>query len=198
MNEAGGGARLLLHVCCGPCAISPLASMPDGMDVTGLFYNPNIHPQGELQRRLAGAVQVFSGEGRALIVMDECAQGEWEAFEAPTPTPTPTPASAPDGPPGPDMQKRARCAMCYLKRLSYTAEAARDGGFDCFSTTLLVSPYQDHWLIKSTCDDLSKKFNVDFYYVDWRPLFRGGQKEARDLGLYRQKYCGCIFSAQGG
>ena len=89
-----------------------------------------------------------------------------------------------------------RCGYCYLCRLEKTAKYAKENGFDAFSTTLLISPYQDHELLKKTGDMLSKKYGIKFLYKDFRPGFRYGQNKARELGLYMQKYCGCVFSEE--
>ena len=83
--------------------------------------------------------------------------------------------------------------MCRLEK---TAKYAKENGFDAFSTTLLISPYQDHGLLKKTGDMLSKKYGIEFLYKDFRPGFRYGQNKARELGLYMQKYCGCVFSEE--
>ena len=206
--------RLLLHVCCGPCAIWPITELYN-LCVTGLFYNPNIHPVEEFAKRLGGVKKLFTEKGAPLIVCEDYMQDEWEAFEM---------AGGRNG--GEQYLSKIsnlrnlsnisslsnlsnignignisntgntglRCAMCYRVRLSYTAKLAFELGFDAFSTTLLISPYQNHELIAAICVELSSQFSVDFFYRDFRPHFRKGQKLARDAGLYRQKYCGCIFS----
>jgi predicted adenine nucleotide alpha hydrolase (AANH) superfamily ATPase len=89
-----------------------------------------------------------------------------------------------------------RCMYCYLLRLNQTAKKAKEMGFDAFSTTLLVSPYQKHEELTLIGKQLGQKYGLDFYYRDWRPFFREGQKEAKEMELYRQKYCGCIYSKQ--
>lgn len=87
-----------------------------------------------------------------------------------------------------------RCKMCYAVRLEKTAQFAKQNGFDAFTTTLLVSPYQKHDLILELGNYFAQKYGLDFYYNDFRVGFRKGQQEAKDIGLYRQKYCGCILS----
>ncbi|HHW14319.1 MAG TPA: epoxyqueuosine reductase QueH [Firmicutes bacterium] len=167
--------RLLLHNCCAPCTIHPLAVLRDeGWEVEGWFYNPNIHPYREWQHRrdtlaeYAGLVDlpVTWVEGYDL---NEFLQ---EALAA-----------------GPE-----RCLSCYRRRLSAAAKAAREGGYDAFSTTLLVSPYQKHDAIRRLGEELAAQQDVPFVYRDFRPGFRAAQAKARELGLYRQPYCGCIFS----
>ena len=90
-----------------------------------------------------------------------------------------------------------RCVKyCYRARLSHTVKYAREHGFDAFTTTLLVSPYQKHEEIIRVCEELSKMSGVTFLYRDFRVGFREGQKKARELGMYMQKYCGCVFSEE--
>ncbi len=89
-----------------------------------------------------------------------------------------------------------RCAYCYACRLEETARYARDHAFTHFSTTLLVSPYQQHDAIARTAETLAAQYGVTFLYRDFRPGFRQGQAKARELGLYMQKYCGCVFSEE--
>ena len=89
-----------------------------------------------------------------------------------------------------------RCGYCYLCRLEKTAKYAKENGFDAFTTTLLISPYQDHDMLVKTGEMLENKYGIKFLYRDFRPGFREGQNEARSLGLYMQKYCGCIFSEE--
>jgi predicted adenine nucleotide alpha hydrolase (AANH) superfamily ATPase len=84
--------------------------------------------------------------------------------------------------------------MCYSLRLDKVAKYAKDNGFDAFTTSLLVSPYQKHDLIKELGEKFALKYNIKFYYQDFRPFFREGQAMAKEMGLYRQKYCGCIVS----
>ena len=87
-----------------------------------------------------------------------------------------------------------RCNMCYSTRLEKAAQFAAQNGFHAFTTTLLVSPYQKHDLIKEIGERFAQKYGLRFYYKDFRPGFRKGQQMAKEMGLYRQKYCGCIVS----
>jgi len=89
-----------------------------------------------------------------------------------------------------------RCAYCYRLRLEKAASYAAENAFDAFSTTLLISPYQKHELIKQTGGELAAAYGIEFLYRDFRPLFREGQKQARAAGYYMQKYCGCIYSEE--
>ncbi len=88
-----------------------------------------------------------------------------------------------------------RCVKyCYVKRLAETVRYAKEHGYDAFTTTLVVSPYQKHDELKAICEQLSAMSGVEFIYRDFREGYREGQAKARELGLYMQKYCGCIFS----
>jgi predicted adenine nucleotide alpha hydrolase (AANH) superfamily ATPase len=145
----------------------------EGMDLHGLFFNPNIHPEEEYLKRKEN-VEIFSrAENIPVELWDDMRQEVWENYK------------------GSDED---RCNMCYSIRMDKTASIAKEKGFDAFSTTLLVSPYQKHELIKEIGERLAKKYGIDFYYKDFRPGFRQGQQQAREMGLYRQKFCGCIVS----
>jgi predicted adenine nucleotide alpha hydrolase (AANH) superfamily ATPase len=166
--------KLLLHMCCAPCSVYPVSVLKgEGMDLHGLFFNPNIHPEEEYLKRKEN-VEIFSrAENIPVELWDDMRQEVWENYK------------------GSDED---RCNMCYSIRMDKTASIAKEKGFDAFSTTLLVSPYQKHELIKEIGERLAKKYGIDFYYKDFRPGFRQGQQQAREMGLYRQKFCGCIVS----
>jgi hypothetical protein len=89
---------------------------------------------------------------------------------------------------------KKRCPICWRMRLEETARFGRENNFDFFSTTLLISPYQNHELIKEIGEDIAKERGIKFYYCDWRGGFYHSQSEARRHNLYRQKYCGCVYS----
>jgi predicted adenine nucleotide alpha hydrolase (AANH) superfamily ATPase len=97
---------------------------------------------------------------------------------------------------GEEDVRRKRCAFCYKLRLEKTARLAAEKGYDAFSTTLLISPYQNHDLIRQTGVELASVYGIEFLYRDFRPLFRQGREQARAAGYYMQKYCGCIFSEE--
>lgn len=166
--------KLMMHMCCAPCSTYPLSVLrQEGIEPVGVFYNPNIHPIEEFERRRSTVEQFAAIKGLEVQYFNDFRQPDWEAF------------------PGPG---EARCTMCYTTRLKKVAELASEQGFEAFTTSLLVSPYQKHDLIKQLGEKYAALYGIQFYYRDFRPGFREGQKEARDLGLYRQKYCGCIIS----
>ncbi|MEG6585577.1 epoxyqueuosine reductase QueH [Dendrosporobacter sp. 1207_IL3150] len=169
--------RLLLHICCGPCAAFPLKHLRDsGYEITGYFYNPNIHPYKEFTRRLETAKEFALKMNLEMIVDDRYTLEEFLNH-----------ALSASGAGG-------RCGMCYESRLRQTARIAKANKFDCFSTSLLVSPYQKHELIKDACEKISKEEDIAFLYVDFRSGWTEGVTISKELELYRQPYCGCIFS----
>lgn len=166
--------KVLLHICCGPCAVFPVSNLQEEkIGIKGLFYNPNIHPKDEYVRRKENVQKLAEIKGLDVDYIDDFRQEEWEAFS------------------GPEVQ---RCGMCYALRLDRAARHAKETGCDAFTTTLLVSPYQKHDLIRELGEKAAKKHGTEFYYKDFRPGFRLGQQQAREMELYRQKFCGCIVS----
>lgn len=169
--------KLLLHICCAPCANRPIDVLREnGVEVTGFWYNPNIHPFTEYRARrnclrdYAGVIEL------PLIEQDDYGLRPFCRAVA----------EDIDG----------RCVKCYEMRLRRTAEEAKALGFDGFTSSLFISPYQNHDLLKSVAREASEETGVEFCYEDFRPLFREGQERARELGFYLQKYCGCVFSEQ--
>ncbi|MDU0460075.1 MAG: epoxyqueuosine reductase QueH [Geobacteraceae bacterium] len=167
--------RILLHTCCGPCALYPLRTLRTaGHDVTGFFYNHNIHPYQEYTRRRDAVLRMAELEELPLIMRDEY---DLEGFLANV-------AAQPD----------RRCSYCYASRLRATAETAASGGFDAFSASLLYSRYQRHEEIRELGEQIGRELGVAFHYQDFRPGWQEGIRLSKEQGLYRQQYCGCIYS----
>jgi predicted adenine nucleotide alpha hydrolase (AANH) superfamily ATPase len=140
------------------------------------WFNPNIHPYTEYKARRDTLAQFAGDEGLELILEDDYGlrsfiTGLGGSFED-------------------------RCTYCYRIRLAKTASYAAAQGYDCFSTTLLISPYQKHGIIREIADEEAKKHGLQFLYRDFRPAFREGQRKARERRYYMQQYCGCIFSEE--
>lgn len=170
--------ELLLHSCCGPCTVHPLAVLrEEGFLVRGYFYNPNIHPFREFKERYK-SYQLLC-EREHLTAETDRSYGLEKYLEALYSSGTPV---------------NQRCGLCYRLRLEAACSKARELGFAAFSTTLLVSPYQNHELIRSLGEEIGRAKGVEFIYRDFRPGFRAAQEQAREMGLYMQSYCGCIFS----
>ncbi|MBU0997698.1 MAG: epoxyqueuosine reductase QueH [Firmicutes bacterium] len=169
--------KILLHICCAPCSVMSIKVMREQRhELTGYWYNPNIHPVTEYKARLHALREYAKSVDLELIENDEYGL---EMF-------TKNVIS--------DLSNR--CDFCYEVRIRKVAIEAREKGFDAFSTTLLISPYQLHDKLVQTCERISKEEKIAFHYVDLRPYFREGQKIAREFPLYMQKYCGCIFSEE--
>ena len=97
-----------------------------------------------------------------------------------------------------DEDQKDRCQVCWWLRMVRCAKFAKEHSFDAFTTTLLGSPYQDHEVLKSICEDIAKECGIQFYYEDFRTGFKAAQEKAKNKGIYRQKYCGCLFSEKEG
>lgn len=183
LSAKGGGikdmenqTKILLHACCAPCAIGCIDALL-GRGAASLFwYNPNIHPYKEYAYRRDALIEYARGCNLAYSQVDEYGLEKFLSCV------------------WPEVDKR--CTKCYKLRLEKVAEYAAINGYDCFTTTLLISPYQDHELIKRIAQEMAEKYGTKFLYVDFRPFFREGQNAARAKGIYMQKYCGCIFSEQ--
>lgn len=167
--------KLLLHCCCGPCAVGALPLLrAAGYDISCLFYNPNIHPYMEHQARRDSFLRLMQRENLPYQAAEDYPLEAWLAQIAPDPA--------------------NRCAYCYRDRLETAARLAKEQGYPAFGSTLLISPYQDQEQLFAIGGELAEQYGLRFAALDLRPRFRAGQQEARGLGLYMQKYCGCIYS----
>jgi len=170
--------KLLLHTCCGPClsGVHPVL-VPEQFDMTAFFYNPNIHPEEEHAKRIGSFINYSDANRIKTVINDEYGRDLFEKEVI--------------------GRKGDRCENCYRLRLGETAKYAKNNQFDSFSTTILISPYQKHDLLKKVGEDLSKEYGIIFYYKDFRPFYKNSIMLSRQLGLYRQKYCGCYKSFGG-
>lgn len=169
---------MLLHICCGPCSIYPFEALAkEGFGVEGLFYNPNIQPEEEYLKRKE-AVKSFEKIFNIKIHFGNYQQKDYfDNIKCP-------------------QDKNSRCRSCFKLRLKETHRFAQDNHFDYFTSTLLVSPYQDQKVINDIGKEISLNSSVQFLFYDFRPGFRQAHNKARELNLYCQKYCGCLFSLQ--
>jgi predicted adenine nucleotide alpha hydrolase (AANH) superfamily ATPase len=173
----GVGKRILLHICCGPCGTYTIQRLRAlGFEVVGFWYNPNIHPFAEHEKRretLAGyaesvALPVVWNPGYDMPLYFRAVVGH-EAFGE-------------------------RCRRCYRLRLEKAAQVAREGGFDAFTTTLLISIHQDQAAIRAIGDEVGETYGVAFFYENFRKGWAERGRMANEAGLYKQHYCGCIYS----
>ena len=167
----------LMHICCAPCSYMCIETLRgENIQVTGFWYNPNIHPFTEYRSRRDTLITHAKNVGMPLVVEDDYGLREFVRLIYP--------------------ELEDRCEKCYRIRLDGTARYALEHGFDSFTTSLLISPYQRHELIISVAREMSLKYGVKFLYRDFRPYFKEGQRKAREAGYYMQKYCGCVFSEE--
>lgn len=185
--------KVLLHTCCGPCLTgSRIPFEEEDIDITGLWYNPNIHPWTEYDRRLQTLQRYVYLEPMKMIFRDEyplfsfirgmlgqlppCThEGSYRMSEA---------------------QRASRCYFCYRTRLERTADKAANSGFDGFSTTMLISTHQDHGIIRKLGEEIGTDIGCDFIYKDLRKHWKDSIRLSKEKRMYRQPYCGCIFSEQ--
>lgn len=167
--------KALLHVCCANCAIYPIKIMRDeGLEVMGFFYRHNIHPYTECLKRQE-ALQAYAEQIDLKVIYQE--GYDIEGFIQNV-----------------VFRESERCNYCYHDRLRSTALLAKRGKFDYFSSTLLYSKHQQHDLIRSMGEAIGKSVGVPFLYQDYREGWKEGIECSKQMGLYRQHYCGCIYS----
>ncbi len=167
--------KVLLHVCCANCAIYPIKSMrEEGLEVMAFFYRHNIHPYTECLRRQE-ALEAYAEQIDLKVIYQE--GYDLEGFIRNV-----------------AFRESERCNYCYHDRLRATALLAKRGKFDYFSSTLLYSKHQKHDLIRSIGESIGKSVGVPFLYHDYREGWKEGIECSKQMGLYRQQYCGCIYS----
>ncbi len=170
-------ANTLLHICCAPCANQCIDLLRgEGLDVTGFWYNPNIHPFTEYRARRNTVREYAQSIGLPLLEQNDYGLRPFVRAVA--------------------GDIAGRCIRCYELRLYEAAQQAAARGFDSFTSSLFISPYQKHDLMRAVAERAAATYGVEFLYRDFRPLFRAGQERARELGFYMQKYCGCVFSEE--
>ena len=186
--------KVLMHVCCAPCFITIeedinengmlIDGKRENVDLTAYWYNPNIHPKAEYERRKDSFIKYCQMKNVKNVICDEY---DMNGFIKKVVEET-----------GEGKKWNIRCKYCYYRRLDNVFKYASENGYDIVSTTLTRSPFQNHEAINNVAEELSKKYNVKYVYSDYRHTYYEGQKKAREYGLYMQKYCGCVFSFDAG
>jgi hypothetical protein len=167
--------KMLLHICCAPCAVYPVKVLSgEGFDVMGYFYRHNIHPYTECMQR-EESLQRFAAEKGLRVIYQE--GYDLEGFVR-----------------NMAFRETDRCRICYHERLTAAAHIARRGKFDRFTSTLLYSRRQKHEMIREIGTSIGKKTGVAFHYIDFRQGWKEGIEASKAMELYRQQYCGCIYS----
>ncbi|MBQ7031925.1 MAG: epoxyqueuosine reductase QueH [Bacilli bacterium] len=183
INKLDHKPKLLLHSCCGPCSSYVITYLKDYFDITILYYNPNIEPHEEYEKRKTEQIKLINELNiPSLSLMDtEYENNIYREYVK----------GYEDNPEG-----GSRCHLCYELRLKKTVELAKINGFEYFGTTLTVSPYKNASILNMLGEKLSKEYNVLWLYSDFKK--KDGYKKSIELSkkyeLYRQDYCGCLFS----
>jgi predicted adenine nucleotide alpha hydrolase (AANH) superfamily ATPase len=164
-----------MHICCANCALYPIKILRQkDYEVQGFWFNPNIHPLLEYRSRLAALRQLESLWDIPIEYRDEYGLIEFVRRVV--------------------HHEESRCEYCYAVRLDAAAQRAKELGMDAFTTSLLVSPYQKFDIIQSIGHTVSERHGIAFYAEDFRSGYSEGTRLSRQMGLYRQKYCGCVYS----
>lgn len=186
LNNLGGKKKLLLHSCCGPCSSYVISYLTDYFDITILYYNPNIFPYGEYLKRKDEQIRLIndikSNIKNNIDIMDcdydnDIYNNLVKGLEN-------------------EPERGNRCKVCYRMRMEKTAIIAKENNYDYFCTTLSVSPYKNSQWINEIGKELENKYSISWLYSDFKK--KDGYKQSillsQKYNLYRQNYCGCIYS----
>ncbi|MBW6431593.1 epoxyqueuosine reductase QueH [Patescibacteria group bacterium] len=171
--------KILLHICCGPCGTASVKRLKEeGHQVTGYYYNPNIHPEDEYERRLKEAKKLSKSSKISLIIDDYYPDEYFELVK------------------GKESSPKERCPECWALRLKKTAEKAKELNIKMIGSTLRISPYQDQIELLKIGQKIAKDYGLDFYDKDLVRCFHESVQISKSEEMYRQKYCGCVFSKE--
>ncbi len=178
--------RLLIHSCCAPCSSHVLSLLSNYFKITVLYYNPNIEPIEEYEKRKSEQIRFikeYQGENPIDLMDIDYDNETYREYVK----------GLEDNPEG-----GGRCNKCFYLRLEKTVQLAKEHNYDYFGTTLTVSPYKNHLVINEIGEELAKKYDIKFLYSDFKK--QNGYKNSIELSkkynLYRQHYCGCLFSKE--
>ena len=176
--------RMLLHCCCAPCSSATLERVQEQYDPDIYYYNPNIEPEAEFRKRAGEEerfVREFRPDGGVRVIV---AEYEHEAFEEI--------ARGRESMP----ERSERCYLCYEMRMRKTAEYAKAHGYDCFTTALSISPYKVARWINEIGERLAAEYGIPFVHSDFKKQngYARSIELSREYGLYRQDWCGCVYS----
>ena len=172
--------EILLHTCCGPCTLYPLKLLRrEGIKAKVFFFNPNIHPFREFEKRVE-ALEIAAEKFKFQVLWDRSGYGLKTWLNEM----------------GTRQEPDERCPVCYRLRLKAAAKKTADLDLPAYSTTLLYSKYQRHDLIREIGEEFASAYGIEFYYHDFRNGWVEGIEISKELGIYRQPYCGCIFSEE--
>lgn len=182
INNLNNKPKLLLHACCGVCSSAVLEKLYPYFEITILFYNPNIYPENEYQKRLDTQKEIINKMKLDVKILETNYESEEFTKIAK----------------GLEKEKEGgeRCTKCYLLRLEKTAELAHLNAYDYFCTTLSVSPYKNAEKLNKIGKILEEKYNIKYLYSDFKKKegYKRSTQLAKQYNLYRQDYCGCQYS----
>lgn len=176
--------KILLHSCCAPCSSHVITFLTNFFDITILYYNPNISPIEEYNKRKEEQIKLIKEiktDGKIDIIDcdydNDIYENKIKGYEE-------------------CPERGARCTICFNLRLEKTAKVAKDNNYDYFCSTLTVSPYKNAPLINQIGEELSKKYNIKWLYSDFKKAdgYKHSIELSKKYNLYRQDYCGCIYS----
>lgn len=168
--------KIALHACCGPCLLEPYDALELEHDIVVVYANPNIHPVEEYERR-RDTLRAYAEDRGIGVIEVPYDPSSWEAAVGDAAT-----------------EPGTRCERCFRLRLSLTAREAAACGADAVATTLTVSPYQDPESIRRAGEESCAEHGVQFLVTDFRPRYSEAVRRSREIGMYRQRYCGCVYS----
>lgn len=188
IRQSGRRPKLLLHCCCAPCSSYVLEYLAGVFDITAYFYNPNISPAEEYDKRAAELARLIGEMPLGGAVQCVVEPYDNDAFER-----------AIRGHEA-DPEGGARCAVCYRLRMKAAAQYAAEHGFDCFCTTLSISPLKNSQVLNRIGGEIADECGVDYLYSDFKKKegYKRSIELSRQYSLYRQNYCGCVYSAAAG
>jgi predicted adenine nucleotide alpha hydrolase (AANH) superfamily ATPase len=180
IKNLNGHNKLLLHSCCGPCSSAVIERLKPYFDITILYYNPNIEPKEEYEKRKSEQLRLLKELNIKYMDIDYLNEDFHEAVI------------------GYEQEKEngARCPICYKLRLEKTCALAKEKGYDYFGTTLTVSPHKNSIIINKIGLDLEAKYNIKFLLSDFKKEdgYKRSIELSKEYNLYRQNYCGCLYS----
>ncbi|MHB1341715.1 MAG: epoxyqueuosine reductase QueH [Coriobacteriia bacterium] len=169
-------STVALHACCGPCLLGPLDALAADHEVTVVYANPNIHPVSEYRRRRDVLLEYAAAHGIDVVEVPYDPARWMRATE------------------GTYGDPAARCRACFALRLGMVAEVAHERGLDALATTLSVSPYQDADAVRGAAIGAAAEHGLEYVGEDYRDRYPHATRRSRELGMYRQNYCGCLLS----
>lgn len=183
INSNNGKKTILLHSCCGPCSSACIDRLKEYFDITVIYYNPNIEPLDEYIHRKKEQIRLLK-EWNIKFMDSDYDNDVWKEKTKYL---------------SEELEGGKRCSVCFGIRLKYTAKKALEEGFDYFGTTLTVSPHKNSQLINKIGGSIGENLGIKFLYSDFKKKegYKKSIEFSKQYNLYRQDYCGCLYSKEG-